>query len=153
MLNVGNIAPLNIEVLDQEGRPISLSMILGKPIVIYFYPKDDTPGCTTEACGFRDYNSQLESLGVQVIGVSGDSPESHQKFTQKHKLNFALWSDPGRKLIAAFGALGEKSMFGKKFLGIKRMTFILDDRGVITKVWSKVNTKTHAREILDFFHG
>ena len=118
-----------IELHDQAGNTVSLQQLLGKPVVLYFYPKDDTPGCTKEACDFRDITPQLQKLGVQVIGVSADSVESHAKFADKYSLSFPLWSDPEKKLLTEFGAIGEKSMFGKKFLGIKRMTFILDEAG------------------------
>lgn len=151
MLQIQETAPLNISVQDQDGNSVSLSEYLGKPVVIYFYPKDDTPGCTKEACSFRDYQSELQDLGVQVIGVSADSPKKHQKFIAKYDLNFPLWSDPDKKLIKAFGALGEKKMFGKTYQGILRSTFALDSEGVVVKVWPKVKPADHAQEILDFF--
>ncbi|MCB9813107.1 MAG: peroxiredoxin [Pseudomonadales bacterium] len=151
MLNINDLAPLKINALDENGDTTSLSNILGKPSVIYFYPKDNTPGCTKEACSFRDFNTELQKLGVQIIGVSADSPDSHSKFKSKHSLNFPLWSDPDRKLITAFGAIGKKSMFGKVFLGIKRISFALDKNGRVIMVWPKVNAETHAKEVLDFF--
>ena len=151
MLKIDELAPLDIEILDQDGKPTSLSKLLGKPAVIYFYPKDNTPGCTKEACSFRDFNTELQNLGVQVIGISGDSPKSHIKFSEKHELNFKLWSDQERKLILAFGALGEKSMFGKVYSGIKRMTFALDKNGKIIKIWPNVKAQDHAQEVLNFF--
>lgn len=150
MLEVGDSAPLKVKVFNDTSGEVSLSDILGKPTVIYFYPKDNTPGCTKEACGFRDYNNELKKLGFQVIGVSADSVKSHQNFAEKHKLNFELWSDPEKKLLEAFGALGEKKMFGKTFLGIKRTTFLLDKKGKIIKVWKTVNTATHAQDVLEF---
>ena len=153
MLEIGETAPLKTKVLDQEGKSTSLSKMLGKPTVIYFYPKDNTPGCTKEACSFRDFNQDLSKLGVQVIGISADSPDSHVKFAQKHQLNFPLWSDPERKLIKAFGALGQKSMFGKTFLGIKRMTFALDESGKIIHVWPKVKADQHGAEVLKFYQN
>ncbi|MBP7842969.1 peroxiredoxin [Candidatus Woesebacteria bacterium] len=140
-----------IELHDQAGNTVSLQQLLGKPVVLYFYPKDDTPGCTKEACDFRDITPQLEKLGVQVIGVSADSVESHAKFAQKHSLPFPLWSDPEKKLLTEFGATTEKSIFGKKFIGVKRMTFVLDKSGKVIKVWENVNPLTHAQEVLDFF--
>lgn len=150
MLELGDSAPLKVKVFNGTGGEVSLSDILGKPTVIYFYPKDNTPGCTKEACGFRDFNAELKDLGFQVIGVSADSVQSHKKFAEKHNLNFELWSDPEKKLLEAFGALGEKKMFGKTFLGIKRMTFLLDKKGKIVKVWKTVNTSTHAEDVLEF---
>jgi len=152
MLSIGNVAPLNIEVVDESGQKTSLSRVLGQPTVVYFYPKDNSPGCTKEACSFRDYNEELEKLGVQVIGVSGDSYQSHVKFAQKHHLNFKLWSDPEKKLINAFGAWGQKSMFGKTFLGIRRMTFALDETGKIIHIWPKVEANQHAQEVWGFFN-
>lgn len=153
MLKVGELGPLDIKVLDQNQNPVSLSNLLGKPTVIYFYPKDNTPGCTKEACSFRDFNNDLKKLGVQTIGVSGDSPESHLKFTDKHDLNFPLWSDQNRNLISAFGAVGQKSMFGKIYQGILRMTFALDEKGTIIKIWPKVKAENHAQEVWKFFQS
>lgn len=150
MLQIGESAPLTITVQNQIGEDVSLEDLLGKPVVLYFYPKDDTPGCTKEACEFRDYNEDLEKLGVQVIGVSADSVKSHVKFIDKYQLSFPLWSDPEKKLIEAFGVLVEKSMFGKKYMGIARSTFILDEDGKIIQVWPKVDPRVHAREVLDF---
>ncbi len=151
MLKVGEIAPLDTKVLDQNQNPVSLSELLGKPTVVYFYPKDNTPGCTKEACSFRDFNKDLKNLGIQIIGISGDSPESHIKFSDRHELNFPLWSDQDRKLITAFGAIGEKSMFGKIYQGILRITFVLDKNGKIIKVWPKVKAENHAQEVSEFF--
>ena len=151
MLQIGEFAPLTIIVQNQVGTEVSLDMLLGKPTVVYFYPKDDTPGCTKEACEFRDYNAELQQLGVQVVGVSADSILSHTKFIEKYVLPFPLWSDPEKKLIQAFGVLVEKSMFGKKYKGILRATFILDENGKVIQIWSKVDPKIHAKEVLDFF--
>ncbi|MBP7700596.1 thioredoxin-dependent thiol peroxidase [Candidatus Woesebacteria bacterium] len=151
MLKIGDKAPLNINVLDQNGKEISLSKLVGRPAVIYFYPKDNTPGCTKEACSYRDFNNELTKLGVQVIGVSADSPKSHQNFAQKHNLNFDLWSDKNRELISAFGAVGQKSMFGKVYMGILRITFAIDKAGKIIMVWPKVDATKNASEVLDFF--
>lgn len=151
MLELNQPAPLSIQVQDQDGKTVALQDYLGKPVVIYFYPKDDTPGCTKEACSFRDYQSELQKLGVQVIGVSADSAEKHQKFIAKYDLNFPLWSDPNKELIDAFGAVGEKKMFGKTFQGIIRSTFALDENGVVIQVWPKVKPADHAQEIIKFF--
>lgn len=150
MLEINNTAPLDIKVLDQEGNEVSLSALLGNVVVLYFYPKDNTPGCTIEACGFRDYSGEYENLGVKVIGVSADSVKSHNNFSEKHQLPFPLWSDPDRKLLQAFGVLGKKSMFGKTFIGIKRMTFVLDKKGKLVKVWETVKPAQHAQEVLKY---
>ncbi|MBT4124367.1 MAG: thioredoxin-dependent thiol peroxidase [Candidatus Pacebacteria bacterium] len=150
MLKIDKKAPLDINVLNEKGEKTSLQQMLGKYIVLYFYPRDNTPGCTTEACSFRDANTQLQELGVQVIGVSKDSIASHDKFTQKHSLNFPLWSDPDHALLEAFGAWKEKKNFGKIYMGIVRSTFIIDPQGKIIKTWEKVKTKTHTDEVLEF---
>ena len=141
MLKPPTLAPLDVEVIDETGQSTSLRNHLGKYLVLYFYPKDQTPGCTVEACSFRDANQELKKLGVEVIGVSKDSIESHQKFTEKHQLNFPLWSDPDHQLLEAFGAWGQKNRFGKLYMGIIRSTFIIDPTGKIIKSWEKVNVK------------
>jgi len=151
MLTVGDTAPLDIEVLDEQSRPITLRSLLGNYVVLYFYPKDNTPGCTKEACNFRDANVDLKKLGVQVIGISKDSATSHHNFKQRHNLNFPLWSDKEHKLLSAFGAWGEKKSFGKLFMGIIRSTFIIDPQGKIVKTWEKVNPANHQQEVLEFF--
>ncbi len=151
MLEINQKAPLDIQVFAQDGSKVSLRDFLGKPVVLYFYPKDNTPGCTKEACNFRDFNTQLQDLGVQVIGVSADSVESHTKFTAQHNLNFPLWSDPEKNLLKAFGALSEKSLFGKTFLGIVRSTFALDENGIVVQVWPKVTVANHTQEVVEFF--
>ncbi len=151
MLELNQIAPLDAQFLDQIGNSVSLKQLLGKPVVLYFYPKDDTPGCTQEACEFRDITPQLKKLGVQVIGVSADSVDSHAKFAQKHDLPFPLWSDPEKKLLTELGVIVEKSFFSKVFAGIKRMTFVLDESGKVIKVWEDVKPAIHAQEVLNFF--
>jgi peroxiredoxin Q/BCP len=143
-------APLTIPVIDDRGHTTTLEQHLGNYLVIYFYPKDNTPGCTVEACNFRDANQELKKFGVKVIGISKDSLASHQKFTDQHQLNFPLWSDPDHKLLEAFGAWGEKKRFGKLYMGIIRSTFILDPTGTIIKTWEKVNVANHSQEVLDF---
>jgi len=150
MLSPGNSTPLDISVLDETGKPANLKNLLGKWVVLYFYPKDNTPGCTTEACSFRDANQDLQKLGVKVIGVSGDSAASHQKFQTQHQLNFPLWSDPDHKLLAAFGAWGEKTFMGRLFMGIIRSTFVINPAGKIVKTWEKVSPKDHAAAVLEF---
>ncbi len=150
MLKPLDQAPLDIPVIDNQGKKTSLNEHLGQYLVIYFYPKDDTPGCTTEACSFRDANVELQKLGVKVIGISKDSLSSHQKFAEKHRLNFPLWSDPDHQLLEAFGAWGQKNRFGKLYMGIIRSTFVLDPQGKILKTWENVRVNNHTQEILEF---
>ena len=150
MLKKGDKAPLNTSVLNEDGKTASLNDLLGKYTVLYFYPKDNTPGCTAEACDFRDANIELQKMGVKVIGISKDSSESHQKFSDKYQLNFPLWSDPYHELLEAFGAWGQKNRFGKIYMGIIRSTFIINPKGEIIKTWEKVKVKTHTQEVLDF---
>jgi peroxiredoxin Q/BCP len=123
--------------------------LLGSWSVLYFYPKDMTPGCTKEACSFRDASRKLKNRGMKVYGVSADSPERHQKFIAKEKLNFDLLSDENHKVMEKYGVWGEKSMYGKKFMGIQRMTFLLDPDGKIRHIWTKVDTARHADEVLE----
>ena len=154
MLKVNDQAPLSVTISDAQGRPVSLQQTIidnpGKHIVLYFYPKDDTPGCTKEACNFRDTTSELEQRNAVVIGVSKDSQESHQKFAQKHELPFPLWSDPEHTLMEAFGVWGEQSFMGRKYMGTSRSTFIIDSTGKIVAVWEKVKPAKHSQEVLDF---
>lgn len=133
---------------DADGKVVKLSDFAGKKKVIYFYPKDDTPGCTKEACGFRDLYSRITSQGAVVIGISADSVDKHTKFRDKYQLPFVLLSDPEMKIIKEFGAAGEKKMYGKTFFGIIRSTFILDKQNRITHVFPKVKPEGHAEEIL-----
>lgn len=151
MLTQNDQAPTDISVVNQDDQRVSLADLQGKHVLLYFYPKDNTPGCTKEACSFRDNFSELQNIGVTVIGVSADSPKSHQSFKQKHSLPFPLWSDPDKKLIEAFGVLKEKSMFGKTFLGIQRSSFAIDPNGKILKVWPNVSPQKHTQEVIDFF--
>ncbi len=150
MLKINDSAPLDIKVLDDQNQEVSLRSFLGHYVVLYFYPKDNTPGCTTESCNFRDVNSDLKELSAKVIGISKDSVKSHLKFKEKYQLNFPLWSDSEHKLIEAFGAWKEKKMFGKTYMGIVRSTFIIDPQGKIIKTWEKVSPKNHDQEVLDF---
>lgn len=143
---------LNIKLngIDENGqeKEFSLADFKGQKAVLYFYPKDNTSGCTQEACDFRDNFNRLSSKAV-VIGVSPDSIKSHLKFKENHGLNFILLSDPEHKLSEAFGAWGEKSMYGRKYFGIIRSTFLLDENGEITKEWRKVKVKGHVDEVLE----
>lgn len=150
MLKVGQMAPLDIDVFDMDENITTLRQFLGKKIILYFYPKDNTPGCTKEACDFRDSNSDIEKLGAKIIGVSADSINSHSKFLKKYKLQFELLSDSDNKLSKAFGVWGKKSALGKIGLGLTRATFILDEGGKIIKVWPKVNVDGHTEEVVQF---
>jgi thioredoxin-dependent peroxiredoxin len=144
---------LEIKVKNSSNKEVSLSDLLGKFVVLYFYPKDFTPGCTTEACAFRDANDDLKDLGVVVVGVSKDSPESHQKFLDHHHLNFELWSDENGELMTACGAIGEKTMFGKTLIGIKRITLILNQKGEVIKTYKAVKPESHAEQVLKFLRA
>lgn len=141
----------NFSLQDQNGQTKTLADYAGKWIVLYFYPKDDTPGCTTEACSFRDSRDIIAALGnCEVIGISKDSVKSHKKFADKYGLNFTLLSDESAETIKAYGAWQQKSMFGKKYMGIQRMTVIIDPSGNIIKTYPKANPVKHAKEIIDF---
>ena len=148
MLQEGIMAP-DFTLPADGGGEVSLSDYRGKKVVLYFYPKDNTPGCTTEACNFRDDYSQIIAAGAAVLGVSPDSIRSHGKFKLKLSLPFALLSDPDHKVAAMYGAWGEKKMFGKTTMGIIRSTFIIDEEGKIIKVFPKVRVKNHSQQVLD----
>ncbi len=149
MLSVGTIAP-DFTLLDQDGKERQLSMWRGKKVVLYFYPKDNTPGCTKEACSLRDNYSDLLKLNTIVVGVSKDSPESHQKFIAKQNLNFVLLSDPEHKVLELYQAWGEKINYGKKSMGTIRCTYIIDEEGKIEKVFPKVSVSTHGEDIINY---
>lgn len=148
-LQVGDKAP-EILGVNQDGKEIKRSDYAGKKMVLYFYPKDNTPGCTAQACSLRDGYTDLKQQGYEVIGVSADSIASHQKFRAKQNLPFELIADTEMKLAEAFGTWGEKSMYGKKYMGMYRTTFIIDETGTIVRVIlpKEVNTKNHASQIL-----
>lgn len=140
---------------DQDGVTRTLGDYKDKWLVIYFYPKDDTPGCTTEACSFRDEYQYIQEQGAEVIGISKDSPASHKKFAEKYNLNFTLLSDESLDTIKAYGTWGERSMYGRKFMGVIRSTYIIDPNGNIVKEYPKVTPKDHAVQIvkdLGFLH-
>ncbi|MDB5050620.1 MAG: AhpC/TSA family protein [Fibrobacteres bacterium] len=135
---------------DDSGKTVSLSDFKGKKVILYFYPKDSTPGCTTESCDFRDNVNRFAKSGAAVLGISGDSVESHKKFKAKHGLNFPLISDPDHKALEAYGVWQEKSLYGRKFMGIVRTTYIIDEEGRIAKVFPKVKVNGHVDEVLAF---
>ena len=141
------------EGTDQNGNVIKLNSFRGKKIVLYFYPKDNTPGCTAEACSLRDNYNELLKKGFVVIGISPDSIKSHEKFSEKYELPFPLISDPEKKIMTAYGAYGEKMMYGKKVTGVLRTTFIIDGDGKIEKVIKKVDTKEHAPQIFKLYEN
>ncbi len=138
----------DFSLLDDSGREISLSDFSGKYLLIYFYPKDLTPGCTTQACALRDTLSELKDLGLEVIGVSCDSVESHQKFKAKHELNFPLLADVDKKMVLDYGVWVEKSMYGKKYMGVQRDSFLINKTGKIIKHYVKVKPAEHAEQLL-----
>jgi peroxiredoxin Q/BCP len=146
-LSKGARAPL-FEGIDQDGRTIRLEDFKGKKVILYFYPKDDTPGCTAEACNLRDnYNFWLER-GFEVIGVSPDSERSHKRFEEKYNLPFSLLADPGKKILKAYGAWGMKKMYGRSYEGVLRTTYVINEEGLIDEVFAKVETKNHTSQIM-----
>lgn len=147
MLKVGDPAP-DFTAVDHEGKSVQLSALRGKWVVLYFYPKDHTPGCTAEACGFRDRHEEIRKMGAVVLGVSPDSPGTHQRFRQKHNLPFALISDPDKTVAAAYGVLKEKRMFGRAYQGVDRTTFIIDPEGRIEAVISGIRAQDHPEAVL-----
>ena len=148
MLKIGDKMP-DFEVVDQDGNQVSSKDLIGKKTVVYFYPKDNTSGCTAEACSIRDNYESLVAKGYNVIGVSKDSAASHRKFREKYDLPFTLLSDTSTQMLQAFGAWGEKKMYGKTVMGTIRKTFIFDEDGILTEIIEKVDTKNHAAQILD----
>lgn len=147
MLKIGDKMP-DFEVVDQDGKKVSSKDLLGKRTIIYFYPKDNTSGCTAEACNLRDNHAALLSEGYNVIGVSKDSQTSHKRFADKYGLPFTLLSDTTTQMLQAFGAWGEKKMYGKTVMGTIRRTFIFDEKGILERIIEKVDTKNHASQIL-----
>ncbi len=146
-LQVGDKAPA-FKAKNEKGETVSLADYKGKKLVLYFYPKDDTPGCTAEACDLRDNYQSFQSQGYEILGVSPDNEAKHQKFIAKHELPFSLLADTDNVVATAFGTWGEKSMYVKKYMGILRTTFVIDEKGKIEKVIEKVDTKKHTAQLL-----
>ena len=149
MLEVGNKAP-SFTLMGDDGKEYSLDDYRGKKVLLYFYPKDNTPGCTKEACSLRDWNDEIIKRGVTVMGVSKDTIQSHNKFREKHGLNFILLSDPDKTVHMAYGAWGEKKLYGQISLGTIRMTFLIDENGNIEKIWNKVAVATHGEDVVKY---
>lgn len=148
MLNVGDKAP-DFQAKDDQGNDVSLKSLRGSTVVLYFYPKDDTTGCTAEACDFRDNYKLFHKQGVVVLGVSPDSEKSHQKFKTKYELPFPLIVDEDKTIVSAYDVWKEKSMYGRKFMGVERTTFVIDEKGVIQKIFPKVKVKNHVQAVLE----
>jgi peroxiredoxin Q/BCP len=146
-LSIGDTAP-NFTLPTDDGKSITLSELLGRKVIVYFYPKDETSGCTTEACSFRDAKLKFDQKDTVIIGISKDSIKSHQKFKEKENLNFILASDESGKVCEQYDVWKEKSMYGRKYFGIERSTFLIDEKGKIVKIWRKVSVPGHIEEIL-----
>ena len=147
-LTAGDVAP-DFSLPSSSGQKVSLNSLKGQKVVIFFYPKDDTPGCTIEACEFRDRSKEISDKGTKIFGVSPDNLESHDKFINKFDLNFELLADEDNTVSTNYGAWGEKYMYGKVTIGMKRMTFLIDENGNIEKIWGKVKPEGHAQQIID----
>lgn len=147
-IEAGQKAPAFTLAAD-DGTKVRLSELAGQPVVLYFYPKDDTPGCTKEACAFRDQHASLTKLGAVVLGVSPDDVASHAKFRDKYQLNFRLLADPDHRVAEKYGAWREKNMYGKKSMGVQRSTFLIDSQGKVARVWKKVSVDGHDQQVLE----
>jgi peroxiredoxin Q/BCP len=150
MLKEGSTAPA-FKTKDANGETVSLKDLRGQKVVLYFYPKDDTPGCTKEACSFRDAFSQYKKKGIAVLGVSPDTEAKHQKFVTKYKLPFTLLADTDKTIAEAYGVWGEKKFMGRTYMGVHRTTFLIDEKGKIKKIFEKVKPEDHASEVLEAF--
>jgi peroxiredoxin Q/BCP len=148
MVEAGKPAP-DFTLPDQTGKNVTLSKLKGSPVVLYFYPKDDTPGCTKEACAFRDAFADYKKAGAVILGVSPDNSASHAKFAKKFELPFTLLADQANKVCAAYGVWKEKNMYGKKYMGVERTTFVIDRQGTVAKVFPKVKVDGHSVAVLD----
>lgn len=147
MVEAGKPAP-EISLPDQDGKIVKLSKLKGSPVVLYFYPKDDTSGCTKEACAFRDAIPDYAKLGAKIVGVSPDGPESHAKFVKKHGLPFTLLADTDKAACEAYGVWKEKSMYGREYMGVERTTFVIDAKGIVRQIFPKVKVEGHSSEVL-----
>ncbi|MFQ3582375.1 thioredoxin-dependent thiol peroxidase [Chloracidobacterium validum] len=150
MPDVGSLAP-TFTLPDMRGNQVSLEQFRGQKVVLYFYPKDDTPGCTKEACSFRDAHGAYQEKGIVVLGVSLDDEASHRAFAEKYQLPFTLLADTSHTVSEAYGVYGEQEWQGKKFMGLARKTFLIDEQGVIVKIFDKVNVEAHSQEVLEAF--
>ena len=150
MLKERSVAP-DFAAKDANGELVRLKDLRGQKVVLYFYPRDDTPGCTKEACSFRDAFAQFKRRNIRILGVSVDSEASHSKFTAKYKLPFTLIADPDHAIADAYGVYGEKKFMGRTYMGVKRITYLIDEKGKIKKVFEKVKPEEHAQEVLDAF--
>lgn len=147
MITIGDTAP-DFTSTDQNGETVRLADYRGRRVALYFYPKDDTPGCTAQACSLRDSYSDLQAAGYEVLGVSIDSQASHQKFAKKHDLPFRLVADTDKQIVNAYGVWQEKSNYGRTYMGTVRTTFVIDEQGIITDIIGKIDTKNHAKQLL-----
>lgn len=152
MTEVGKKAP-DFTLNDQDGNPVSLKKLKGKKVILYFYPKDDTPGCTKEACGFRDQKADFDKANTVILGVSPDDEKSHQKFIGKYDLPFQLLADPEHEVCEAYGVWKEKNMYGKKYMGVERSTFVIDEKGILVREERKVKVDGHVEAMLEEVAG
>ena len=152
MVAKGKEAP-DFTLPDQDGNPVTLSELRGQPIVLYFYPKADTPGCTTQACGIRDHRADYERTGARVIGVSPDTVAAQKKFAEKYDLDFTLLADEDHSVAELYGVWGDKEMYGKTYMGVRRSTFLIDPEGVVAHVIPKASPKTHDEVVLEALRG
>ncbi|MDR3635011.1 MAG: thioredoxin-dependent thiol peroxidase [Isosphaeraceae bacterium] len=152
MIEAGQPAP-DFTLQDQHGKPVTLSKLKGTPVVLYFYPKDDTPGCTKEACAFRDARAEYEKAGAKVLGVSPDTVASHEKFVRKYELPFTLLADTEKTVCESYGVWQEKNMYGKKSMGVVRTTFVIDGKGIVRKVFPRVKVDGHSDKVLEALKG
>lgn len=152
MPSVGEQAPL-FEATAQNGKPVRLADYRGQKVALYFYPEDDTPGCTKQACNLRDNYALLQEHGIAILGVSPDDVAKHDAFASKYTLPFPLLADPHHTILEAYGAWGEKNLYGRTYIGVKRSTFLIDEHGMIRKIFRRPKVAAHAKEILAFFHA